>query len=131
MNNHTPFDQRAVTRFRTHLPCEVRSESVVAEALLLNLSRCGLQLQSGGELVNALMPNIQRPDPHQPLRLQVGFQVETSSRENVPIGMQCQIIYTRRLAQDRFLIGCQFNDFEQGCAEDLQDYLLNFAEPMG
>ncbi len=122
------LDQRREPRFRTSFPCTVDAATSVANGVITNLSMSGLQLECDHSLMKALMPNIKRPTPHEPIELTIHFDVPTSHKDKEPIDLQCKIIYSRRLAQDTYLLGCAFCVFEHQSDEMLQNYLENFGE---
>lgn len=123
------MEKRAQTRYRTRFNAILRSDDgQEGPALVTNLSLSGLQLECDHQLITTLIPNINRPDPRSPIRIHVHFEVPTSRHNRVDIDLMCLIIYTRRKAQDRYLLGAQFNLFEHHCEDDLEDYLQTFGE---
>ncbi|WP_390616975.1 PilZ domain-containing protein [Maricurvus nonylphenolicus] len=122
------IDLRREPRFKTNFSCSVDTPDQHSEAVITNLSMSGLQLECDHGLMQALMPNIKRPSPHQPISLAVHFEVPTSYKDKDAIDLHCKIIYSRRLAQDKFVIGCMFSEFEHQCETVLEDYLQHFGE---
>lgn len=128
MDLMSEIDLRREPRFKTNFSCSVETHDLLCSALITNLSKSGLQLECDHELMQALMPNIKRPSPHEPINLAIHFEVPTSYKDKVAIDLQCKIIYSRRLAQNRFFIGCMFSEFEHQCEAVLEDYLQHFGE---
>lgn len=122
------LDQRREPRFRTDFVCTVDTTTCEADGVITNLSMSGLQLECDHSLMAALMPNIKRPTPHEPVELTIHFDVPTSRKDKETIDLQCKIIYSRRLAQDKYVLGCAFGEFENQCDEVLHDYLEHFGE---
>lgn len=121
-------DQRRRIRYRTHFKALLEGNDSEQHAIIRNLSLTGLQIECSHEVMAALTPNIQRPDPRIPVRVHVHFQVPTSRQSRANIDLECLIIYARRQAQDRYLIGAEFSSFEHHCEDDLQDYMSHFGE---
>jgi PilZ domain len=122
------LDQRREPRFRTSFVCTVDTPTSAASGVITNLSMSGLQLECDHTLMKALMPNIKRPTPHKPIELTIHFGVPTSRKDKEIIDLHCKIIYSRRLAQDKYVLGCAFGAFEHQSDEMLQDYLEHFGE---
>lgn len=122
------MEKRSQTRYRTHFKARLKGDHGEGPALITNLSLSGLQLECDQQLIATLIPNINRPDPRSPIHIQVHFQVPTSRQSRADVDLMCLIIYTRRKAQDRYLLGVQFSRFEHHCDQDLQDYLQTFGE---
>jgi len=123
-------DQRGQVRFRTHFKVHLVGEKYEFEATVTNLSLSGLQLECSRQVVSTLAPNKQRRDQQTPINIHAHFQVPTSRESRADIDFRCLIIYTRRQAQDRYIIGAQFSQFEHRSEEALLDYFTHFGEPM-
>lgn len=121
-------DQRQQVRFRTNFKALLVGSGRQAQALVRNLSLTGLQIECTHEVMAALTPNIECPTPRMPTTIHVHFQVPTSRQSRVEIDVECLMIYARRQAQDRYLVGMQFSRFEHQCENDLQDYMSHFGE---
>lgn len=123
-------DSRIEPRYKTNLVARVVAEDgAIVSARLTNISCHGLQLRGDHRLLQTLMPN---RGPHRPIdaiTFDVSFEVPTSEVVAAPIGIRCQLIYTRRLAQNAFMVGCQFLAFENDCDQPLLDFISHFAEP--
>lgn len=121
-------DQRAQIRYRTNFKAQLASPNGEGEALLSNLSLSGLQLECSHRVIAALMPQPKQSSSTAPINIDVRFQVPTSRQSRADIDLKCLLIYTRRQAQDSYIIGAQFSTFEHHCEEDLQDYINHFGE---
>lgn len=121
-------DPRGQVRFRTYFQAHLIGEQCEIEATVTNLSLSGLQLECGQQAISRLMPNKTKGNRQTPINIHVHFQVPTSSQSRADINLKCLIIYTRRQAQDRYLIGAQFSLFEHHCEVTLQDYIAHFGE---
>ncbi|MGH1374216.1 MAG: PilZ domain-containing protein [Cellvibrionaceae bacterium] len=123
-------EQRKRIRYRTNFKALLRDGvgDNQGQAKVRNLSSSGLQIECSHEVMAMLTPNTQRPDPLIPVSIHVYFQVPTSRQSRADIDLECLVIYARRQAQDRYLIGAEFSRFEHQCEEDLEDYMNHFGE---
>ncbi|MBR9912904.1 MAG: hypothetical protein GYB33_21390 [Gammaproteobacteria bacterium] len=112
---------RLTTRIEAQVAAAGRSNSVT----ITNLSAAGLQLECSRRVLEELMPNIHRPDPHQPLQVELNFCLPPAdgSPQPPPITLQCRMLYVRRLAQDRFLTGGEIIALSPACSASLAAYL--------
>ena len=123
------IDNRHEPRFRTQLDARVTSAcGQQVEAQVTNLSYRGLQLTGGHALLEALMPNRGARGSILPTAFEVAFAVPTRWSSEVAVGLGCQLVYSRRIAHGRFIVGCQFLAFEAGAEAALQDFIAHFAD---
>lgn len=121
-------DQRRRIRYRTNFNALLKGKSGEGNAVVRNLSLTGLQIECSHQVMAGLTPNTQRSDSRAPITIHVHFQVPTSRQSRADIDLECLIIYARRQAQDRYIIGAEFSSFEHRCEDDLQDYMGHFGE---
>ena len=103
--------RRRKTRHATCLGALLTSGTRTNSAVITNLSESGLQLECDRQCLDDLMPNIQKPDPNKPIELQVMIEVPPKSSGDV-LTLHCTMLYVRRLAQNRFLVGGAFSTLE-------------------
>ena len=119
-NNHFKrLSARPITNIEAHISANGHTNSVI----LTNLSDSGIQMQCNRQTLDQLMPNIQRPDPHQPIQISVQFTLSGDNSQNTEIKAVCRMLYVRRLAQDHFLSGGEFIDISDGSATAVAAYL--------
>ncbi|MAZ89031.1 MAG: hypothetical protein CL693_15495 [Cellvibrionaceae bacterium] len=127
------MEQRGQIRYKAQFSAALSgshtdTENTQANATVTNLSLSGLQLECDHEVMSNLIPRVSQQDAGNPICIQVHFQVPTSQQSRADIDLECLIVYTRRVAQNRYLIGAQFKKFEHHCDADLEDYLRHFGE---
>ncbi len=127
------MEQRGQIRYKTQFSATLnnsneKTESTQTNATVTNLSLSGLQLECDHEVMSALIPRLPHKDSGNPIYVHALFQVPTSQKSRADIHVECLIVYTRRLAQNRYVIGTQFKEFENHCETELEDYLRHFGE---
>lgn len=127
------MEQRGKIRYKTQFVATLNSinshaQITEASATITNLSQSGLQLECEYDVISSLIPRVSPQDAGNPTGVHIHFQVPTSRTSRADINLECVIIYIRRLAQNRYLIGAQFKMFEHQCDADLEDYLHHFGE---
>lgn len=128
MERIEPWDLRTEPRYRTHFKAIIENQTSRGEGLVTNLSMSGLQLSCSHSVMSALTPNIHRPAPRVPVQAHVHFQVPTSQKSRADIDLTCNVIYSRRLAQNQYVVGAHFGHFEHDSEQLLHDYLQHFGE---
>lgn len=99
--------KRREIRISTQIEAQLKTDDKNGTGLITNLSLSGLQMECDRKMLFDLMPNIQRPDPRQPLRVTVSFRLPAG--DQAMIELVCQMMYARRVARERFLIGGQIH----------------------
>lgn len=96
---------------------------------LVNLSQSGLQMECDPRLMQALMPKTQegRTRRHE-VCMTVALKLPSQAPSEA-VSIDAQLVYSRRLAQSRFLIGCVFTQMEEGDAESLSAFLSEHGQP--
>ena len=115
-------DLRREPRFDVRIQAQAQVLDTEYETFICNLSQSGLQLECDHRLVVALMPNVRRPNPRESIALALSFELLLDGQE-VSLGLHCRVVYSRRLAQTRYLLGCGLAGFEGQSAERLDAYL--------
>jgi len=122
-------ENRREPRYKTNLVARVVAEDgAVVTARLTNISSRGLQLRGDHRLLQTLMPNRVPRRSIDAIAFNVSFDVPTTQVAAAPIGIRCQLVYSRRVAQNAFVVGCQFLAFENNCDLALLDFISHFAE---
>ena len=116
-------EKRHNPRLRTQLSAEIIAAEKSVTATITNLSCSGLQLECEQDLIDALMPDIKNPHPRQPLVINASFQFKKKGKRDAHIKLDCTIVYTRRLSQQRHILGCQFKIEGNESEKYLRSYL--------
>lgn len=103
LNKRTDLDKRRETRINTQIEADLQTTDKSGTGVITNISLSGIQIECGRKMLFDLMPNIQRPNPREPLQLFVSFNLPDNNAEKIQL--QCQMMYARRLAKERFLVG--------------------------
>ncbi len=121
-------EHRISVRFKTDFAAQVTVQAGDQfNALVSNISLSGLQLCCDHLLVKALMSKLETHNTTNPIRFSLFFNVATTLRTHVPVEIICQQIYMRRLGDNSFLLGCQFESFKHGSEAALHEHLHNFG----
>lgn len=85
---------------------EVEAVAIIGEESLdvriKNISKSGIQIETSDELLGQLFPDDRRPSRRQA----AGLKVCISGAESLFV--ECQVVYSRRLAQKIYVFGCEF-----------------------
>lgn len=132
MEDSTLRELRNSPRFQVDLNARVTpagAHSLEHPVRLVNLSKSGLQMECDPRLVQALMPRTQdeRTRRHQ-VCMTILFELPAQV-SNELMSIDAQVIYSRRLAQSRYLIGCAFTAMTDSDAESLSAFLIQHAGP--
>jgi len=110
-------------RLRVHLAAEVVTDSHATEVTITNMSKSGLQLECGQDLIEAMMPDIKHPSPNKAIHIKVNVDLKQKTKGKSPVSMACAIIYSRRLSQKTHVLGCTFNDTGSKGKKQLLNFL--------
>ena len=109
------IDLRKDPRVDTRLPVElftVAGSRVLA--IISNLSRSGLRLEGGRQMVDALVPGDRPQGGHKPVDLLAVFTVPGATSHPAEIKLRCRSVYTREASPDCWHIGMRFTAFNKG-----------------
>ncbi len=121
-------EKRIAARFKTDFAAQVFVQAGEQfSASVRNISSSGLQLSCDHCLVKALMSKLEVHTSSNPIRFTLLFNVTTTTRTHVPVEIICQQVYLRRLGDDSFLLGCQFESFNHNSEVALHNHLHNFG----
>jgi len=95
----------------------------VIHAVTVNLSPAGIQIACDRVTVNSILPLSQRRIPKSTRALDVRLRFPESSGMPNVIDARCQAIFSRRVAENEYRIGLQFQGFEGDDYQKLEHYL--------
>ena len=111
--------KRDYPRVPVHLPVEVSlPDGEVIHAITVNLSPAGIQIACDRITVNSILPLSQPRVPKRTREVAVRLRFPESSGMPHIIDARCAAIFSRRVAENEFRIGLQFQGFEG--ADDYQ-----------
>jgi len=117
-------------KVETNFGAEVTTEwGGSAIAVVSNLSQSGCRLESSRKFIAAILPNINHLEKKLPCKVLVTFLLSpllTITPKEV--SAICSLVFTRRLNQQTYQLGCQFIEFYGNSGQYIQSYLSN-AEP--
>lgn len=100
-----------------------------AIAVVSNLSLSGCRLETSRKFIEAILPNVDRPDEHLPNKVLLTFPLSSSTKGTpIEVTVRCAIVYTRRLSLKSYQVGCKFTEFYGNSEQRLQEY-LSTVEP--
>lgn len=101
-----------------HLPVEVSMpDGEVIHAITVNLSPAGIQIACDRVTVDSILPLSQRRLPTSTREVDVRIRFPESSGMPDVIDTRCRAVFSRRVAENEYRIGLQFQGFE---GEDYQ-----------
>lgn len=128
------MDQRREVRYGIDAPVQLLTEQKQrVTATAVNLSQSGLQVTIAGADLSVLMPRFKRPNPLEPLQLEVELFMPLGTDISLPalpssIFFRAQIMYSRRLTLEVFQIGLQFCQLSKAAEQALVTLLRHCAD---
>jgi len=95
----------------------------VIHAITVNLSPAGVQIACDRVTVNSVLPLSQRRLPRKPRRVVVRLRFPESSGMPDVIDVRCTAVFSRRIAENEYRIGLQFQGFEGEDYQKLEHFL--------
>lgn len=124
-------EQRHQPRYQAHFSARVSTAITDGRALITDLSMNSLQMRCDRQLLDELLPNqSHHPTPRFPVLVRAQFQLPSQSRLRADVDLQCHIIYVRREAMDKFIVGARVHRFAGESQQALNHYLEHFAKPL-
>jgi hypothetical protein len=107
-----------------HLAVEVSMpDGEVIHAITVNLSPAGIQIACDRVAVNSILPLSQRRLPTSTREVDVRLRFPESSGMPDVIDARCTAIFSRRVAENEYRIGLQFQGFEGDDYQKLEHFL--------
>ena len=124
--------KRDYPRVPAHLPVEVSlPDGEVIHAVTVNLSPAGIQIACDRATVGSILPLSQRRRPTSTTEVDVRLRFPESSGMPDVIGTRCIAIFSRRVAENEYRIGLQFQRFEGDDYQKLERFLDSGLQRVG
>ena len=124
--------KRDYPRVPAHLPVEVlMPDGEIIHAITVNLSPAGIQIACDRVTVNRILPLSQRRTPRKTPEVDVRLRFPESSGMPDVIDARCTAIFSRRVAENEYRIGLQFQRFEGDDYRKLEHFLDNGLQGVG
>jgi hypothetical protein len=118
-------DLRRHPRFDTRLPARACSASGTGvDAVITNISLSGLRLEGDLQMIQTLLPGLERLDQHAPTPLQLAFVLSDDTVRPTGVTVRCQTVYARSEGDDNYQIGMMITAFDEG-RDAYAEYILN------
>ncbi|MEE8286412.1 MAG: PilZ domain-containing protein [Gammaproteobacteria bacterium] len=116
--------KRDYPRIPAHLPVEVSMpDGEIIHAITVNLSPAGIQIACDRVTVNSILPLSQRRLPKRTRQVDVRLRFPESSGMPDIIDARCTAVFSRRVAENEYRIGLQFQGFEGEDYQKLEHFL--------
>jgi hypothetical protein len=116
--------KRDYPRIPAHLPVELSMpDGEIIHAITVNLSPAGIQIACDRVTVNSILPLSQRRLPRNTRQVEVRLRFPGSSGMPHIIDARCTAVFSRRVAENEYRIGLQFQGFEGEDYQKLEHFL--------
>jgi len=95
----------------------------IIHAITVNLSPAGIQIACDRVTVNSILPLSQRRLPKPSPAMEVRLRFPESSGMPDVIEARCKAVFSRRVAENEYRIGLQFQGFEGDDYQKLDQFL--------
>ena len=95
----------------------------IIHAITVNLSPAGIQIACDRVTVNSILPLSQRRQPRSTRQVGVRLRFPESSGMPDIIDARCTAVFSRRVAENEYRIGLQFQGFEGEDYQKLEHFL--------
>ena len=103
----------------------------IIHAITVNLSPAGIQIACDRVTVNSILPLSQRRVPASTREVDVRLRFPESSGMPDVIDARCTAVFSRRVAENEYRIGLQFQSFEGDDYRKLEHFLDNGLQRVG
>jgi hypothetical protein len=103
----------------------------VIHAITVNLSPAGIQIACDRFTVNSILPLSQRRLPRNTRVVEVRLRFPESSGMPDVIDARCRAVFSRRVAENEYRIGLQFQSFEGDDYQKLEHFLDDGVQRVG
>ncbi len=107
MLRNLKYHLKIPTDFIAHVRLQ---QGEILETCIENISRKGLMVSCDGSLLESLFPNRARLSSHRTAMITVDFSIPLKNGGLVALSETMEVIYTRRLAKNRFMLGFSFTN---------------------
>ncbi len=103
----------------------------VIHAITVNLSPAGIQIACDRVTVNSILPLSQRRPPKRTRAVDVRLRFPESSGMPDVVEARCTAVFSRRVAENEYRIGLQFQGFEGEDYQKLEHFLDSGFQRVG
>lgn len=103
----------------------------VIHAITVNLSPAGIQIACDRVTVNSILPLSQRRFPRRTQPVDVRLRFPESSGMPDVIDTRCVAVFSRRVAENEYRIGLQFQGFDGDDYQKLEHFLDDGLQRVG
>lgn len=107
------------------------ADGEVIHAITVNLSPAGIQIACDRVTVNSILPLSQRRVPKPTREVDVRLRFPESSGMPEILDVRCKAIFSRRVAENEYRIGLQFQGFEGEDYHKLERFLDDGLQRVG
>mgnify|MGYP000252805175 CR=1 FL=1 len=126
MTEASSVELRGDPRFNVDISGQAQVREAVYAVRLTNLSQSGLQLECDKRLNEQLSVLPQPSGSTASCTLEVSFNVSIGGSRQQPVNVQCEAVYRRPLAQERYILGCGLAGVELSVESPLEAFLDRF-----
>ncbi len=124
--------KRDYPRVPVHLPVEVSMpDGEIIHAITVNLSPAGVQIACDRVTVNSILPVSQRRLPRKTRQVELRLRFPESSGMPHIIDARCTAVFSRRIAENEYRIGLQFQGFDGEDYQKLEHFLEGGLQRVG
>ncbi len=124
----TQLDRRVAPRFPVQLPATLTlANGQKIDAMVVNLSLTGLQLEVDNQSVPRLIPNQSREFQLDTIPLIVNIRLPNEEEVEIKLG----VVYLRRVSMQVSMIGCRFEAFYLNSASVLERFIKTIIATNG
>lgn len=117
-------DRREHPRIKASLPLDIiTADGRVLQGNLLDISRAGLQIDCDGPTTQCIFPEGYILPAGKSGTVQVRCTLAFSDQSGGSVEAVCRLIFSRRVAQDRYCIGLQFEQFTDDSYGNIERYI--------
>lgn len=119
-----PYERRTAHRYRVRLPVElILEDGTVIPVESVDISSKGLQFSCDSWIADEIEPRGIQNHPLDQIRLKAVTELPNTAEHNSKLYARCRVVTARRLAQDEYLLGVEFTDFENGSERLLESFI--------
>lgn len=123
-------ERRQFPRVRSSLPARVHFEAGAASpAMLLNISRSGVQIECGIDAARRMTASARPPQPLRPVLVVLLTELPFEDGSRGRLEAKARIVIPRRVSSTLYRIGARFTDMEPESVRDLERFLLEHLGP--
>lgn len=117
-------DRREHPRIKTSLPLDIiMANGEVLQGILIDISRAGLQISCDGPTAHRIFPEGYMLSAGKFGKVQVRCSLGPGDQSAGNVDAACRLVFSRRVAQDKYCIGLQFEEFAGDSYSAIEQYI--------